>query len=71
MEKDSEEMSRVQESAVPYGSPKTEDRVLLALRRTARETYITHKKMGWPIIIWEDGKVVTVQPEDIVIPPEV
>jgi len=63
----------VQESEVPYGQKKEveEDRILIALKRAGRQVMITHKKMGWPLVDWQDGKVVTVQPEDIVIPPEV
>jgi len=62
-----------QEAEEPYGKKKAieEDRILIALRRAGRQVAITHKKMGWPLVDWQNGKVVTVQPEDIVIPPEV
>ena len=30
-----------------------------------------HKRLGNPIAIWKDGKVVIVPPEEIVISPEV
>lgn len=33
-----------------------------------RDAVIMHKKLGIPIVVWEDGKVVEIQPEDIVIP---
>jgi hypothetical protein len=33
-----------------------------------RDAIIMHKKLGIPIVVWEDGKVVEIQPEDIVIP---
>jgi hypothetical protein len=29
-----------------------------------------HKKLGNPIAVWENGKVVIVPPEEIVIPEE-
>jgi ABC-type proline/glycine betaine transport system ATPase subunit len=29
-----------------------------------------HKRLGNPIAIWKDGKVVIVPPEEIVIAPE-
>lgn len=29
-----------------------------------------HKRLGNPIAIWKDGKVVIVPPEEIVIPPD-
>jgi hypothetical protein len=39
-----------------------------ALALAVRDTLIEHKKLGYPIVIWRDGRVVTVPPEEIVIP---
>lgn len=36
-----------------------------ALRRAVREALIRHKKLGNPIAVWRDGKVVIVPPEEI------
>jgi hypothetical protein len=36
-----------------------------ALRLAAREAILFHKRIGNPIAVWEDGKVVWIQPEDI------
>lgn len=60
------------EAEEPYGKTKSveEDRILIALRRAGRQVAITHKKMGWSLVDWRDGKVVTVPPEEIEIPPE-
>lgn len=30
-----------------------------------------HKKLGIPIVVWEDGKAVEVPPEDIVVEPKI
>lgn len=43
-------------------------RVTAALRRAAREAAILHKRAGVPLVIWKDGKVVHVPPEEIEIP---
>jgi hypothetical protein len=40
-----------------------------ALLRAAREARRLHKGLGHPMAIWQDGKVVWVQPEDIVDDP--
>ena len=34
------------------------------------ETLSIHKRLGNPIAVWRDGKVVIVPPEEIVISPE-
>jgi len=45
-------------------------RVQRALNRALRNALIMHKKLGNPIAAWENGKVVIVPPEEIVIPEE-
>ena len=41
-----------------------------ALEDAAREAYVRHKREGHPIIIWEDGQIVRVPAEEIVVPPK-
>jgi hypothetical protein len=41
-----------------------------ALREAARDARRFHKAMGHPMATWIDGKVVWVQPDDIVIDDE-
>jgi hypothetical protein len=38
-----------------------------ALREAARDARRFHKAIGNPMATWQDGKVVLVQPEDIVV----
>jgi ABC-type proline/glycine betaine transport system ATPase subunit len=40
------------------------------LRRAVNHALLMHKRLGNPIAIWKDGKVVIVPPEEIVISPE-
>jgi hypothetical protein len=40
------------------------------LQAAVRETLSMHKRLGNPIAVWKDGKVVIVPPEEIVIAPE-
>jgi hypothetical protein len=46
------------------------DLVARALRRAVREALRQHKQAGNPIAAWRDGRVVWIEPEDIVLPPE-
>jgi len=46
------------------------DLIARALRQVGREVRREHKLLGPPIVIWRDGKVVHVPPEEIVIDPE-
>ncbi|MGH7362001.1 MAG: hypothetical protein ACREJI_10370 [Candidatus Methylomirabilales bacterium] len=39
-----------------------------ALAEAAREALRRHKRAGHPIVVWRDGKVVRVPPEDIKLP---
>jgi len=36
-----------------------------ALRRAVRDALLRHKKLGNPIAVWEDSRVVWVPPEEI------
>ena len=40
-------------------------RIDRALHRAAREAFLRHKKLGFPIVVWDDGKVVWIPPERI------
>jgi hypothetical protein len=46
-----------------------------AIRRAHRESWIKtldrHKRLGNPIVVWRDGKVVWIPAEEIRIPDEV
>ena len=41
-----------------------------ALDAGIRSVLLKHKQAGNPIATWQNGKVVLVAPEDIVIPPD-
>ncbi|MBE7463333.1 MAG: hypothetical protein HS116_07500 [Planctomycetes bacterium] len=41
-----------------------------ALKRAARQVLLEHKLLGQPICVWEDGKVVWIPAEEIVVPDE-
>lgn len=40
------------------------------IKRGVREAVRIHKLLGNPVATWRDGKVVWIQPEDIVLPEE-
>lgn len=40
-------------------------RILRAMRRAVREALLQHKRAGNPVAVWENGRVVWIQPEDI------
>ena len=44
-------------------------RVQKAMRACGRDVLIRHKREGFPVVSWENGKVVLIPPEQIVIPP--
>jgi hypothetical protein len=41
-----------------------------ALAKAVREALLQHKRMGNPIVVWRDGKIVWLSPEEIEIPEE-
>jgi hypothetical protein len=41
-----------------------------ALRQAVREALLRHKREGNPIVVWEDGKVVWIPPEEITVEDE-
>jgi hypothetical protein len=44
------------------------DLVEQALNRAVVQAMIRHKRLGNPIVVWRDGKVVWIPAEEIVIP---
>jgi hypothetical protein len=40
-----------------------------ALRKAVREALLRHKLLGQSVVVWRDGKVVRVPPEEIVVGP--
>jgi len=34
-------------------------------RRAVRQAVLTHKKLGQPIVVWKNGRVVWLRPEEI------
>lgn len=40
------------------------------LRLAARNAVREHKRLGHPIAVWQDGKVVWIPAEEIVVPDE-
>ncbi|MDQ2799404.1 MAG: hypothetical protein M3Y13_07150 [Armatimonadota bacterium] len=45
-------------------------RIDRALQRSVREALLEHKRLGQEIVVWCDGKVVIVPPEEIEIPEQ-
>jgi hypothetical protein len=43
-------------------------RAEMALKEAVAEAIAEHKRMGRSIVVWKDGKVVKIPPEEIVIP---
>ena len=41
-----------------------------ALARAVRQALLQHKRMGNPVAVWRDGKVVWIAPEEIVVSEE-
>jgi len=37
----------------------------MALKEAVAEAIAEHKRMGHPIVVWRNGKVVTIPPEEI------
>jgi hypothetical protein len=44
-------------------------RVTEAVRQAGREARLRHKQLGVPIVVWQDGKIVEIPPEEIVVDP--
>ena len=39
----------------------------MALKKAVQQALLQHKKAGNPVAAWRDGKVVLIEPEDIVV----
>jgi hypothetical protein len=39
----------------------------MALKEAVADAIAEHKRMGHPIVVWRDGKVVTIPPEEIAV----
>lgn len=46
------------------------ERVRAAVAAGVRDALIMHKKLGNPIVVWEDGKVRWIPADEITIPEE-
>jgi len=42
-------------------------RILEAITTAVREAVLEHKRLGNPIAVWRDGRVVWLQPDEIVV----
>lgn len=40
-------------------------RILTAMRAAVRDALLRHKRLGNPIAVWRDGRVVWLSPEEI------
>jgi hypothetical protein len=49
---------------------RNDDLIQHALTKAVQETVRTHKLLGRPIVVWRDGKVVWVPPEEIELDEE-
>jgi len=51
----------------PCPAERVEDsaRALREMRRAVQEALIRHKRLGNPVAVWRDGKVVWIPPEEI------
>lgn len=58
--------TQVQSIDLPLQGKIVED----AGKKAARAARLLHKQTGHPIVVWKDGKVVEIPPEEIVIEDE-
>jgi hypothetical protein len=40
-----------------------------AIEQAGRDARLKHKQLGVPLVVWRDGKVVEIPPEEIVVDP--
>jgi glutaredoxin-related protein len=66
IESDNREALR-QEIVRRFNSPEF---LTAAITKATRDAIRHHKAIGNPIATWKDGKVLIIQPEDIVIPED-
>ena len=41
----------------------------MALKEAVADAIAKHKKLGYPIVVWRNGKVVSIPAHEIVVPP--
>lgn len=46
------------------------DMVVAAVQAGVRDALILHKRAGQPIVVWENGQVVLIPADEIIIPDE-
>lgn len=63
-------MTIKREGAIFEDQIESREKIDKALSRAVRAALLDHKQAGNPVAAWQDGKVVLVAPEDIVIPPD-
>jgi hypothetical protein len=39
-----------------------------AMSEAARQAALRHKQLGFPLVVWRDGQVVEIPPDQIVVP---
>jgi hypothetical protein len=39
-----------------------------AMAEAARQAMLRHKQLGFPLVVWRDGQVVEIPPDEIVVP---
>ena len=44
-------------------------RMEIGIRRGVSKALERHKKLGQSIVVWKDGKIVEIPPEEIKVPP--
>lgn len=44
--------------------------ILQAMRQAVREALLRHRRDGNPVAVWQDGRVVWIQPDDIPVEEE-
>ena len=40
-----------------------------AVERAGRQARLKHKQLGVPLVVWQDGQIVHIPPEEIVVDP--
>lgn len=43
-------------------------RIDAAMSEAVRQAALRHKQLGFPLVVWRDGQVVEIPPDEIVIP---
>lgn len=51
----------------PITEAEVMERIDKGIRRAVARALLKHKKEGWPIVIWRDGKVVEIPANEILV----